>query len=197
MKYLIEETKDGIGSSGDPMIGFEGRSEFSIAAESIRLEAEHDAQALGEDPQSLPVRLEVASKIAALRLSWYIKSTGQTQAEVAAQLGLSRGHLNRVLNDKAPLGYTAYKRLFQLETITAILSWIERTKSTEEQDHFETLFSGIRVADPYARVLFCLGSVFGESALQDFMDSTGTLTPIPAEADAPEALHTAIRKAAA
>ncbi len=188
MRYLIEETPDGIGNAGE--------SEFSIAAASIQLEAEHDAVTLGEDPQSTHVRLDIANRIAALRLSWYVKSTGRTQAEVAAQLGLSRGHLNRVLNDKAPLGYAAYKRLFQLETITAILSWIERTKSAEEQDRFEQLFSGIRIADPFARTMYVLGSVFGESALQDWQDSVGTLTAIPAEADAPEALNAALRKVA-
>ena len=193
MNYLVSRS-DGITNSGDPIEAI--RSPFGVLSDSIRLEAEHDAANDGEDPASLPVRLDIANRIASERISLFIESTGQTQGEVARQLGVSRGHLNRVINGKATLDYATYQRLHTLETITAILGWIERVKTPAEQDHFEQLFSGIRVADPFARTLYTLGSVFGEGALQDFADSTGTLTPIPAEQDAPEALHTAIRKAA-
>lgn len=191
MNYLVSSS-DGVTNCGDPIEAI--RSPFGILADSIRLEAEHDAINLGEAPNSLAVRLDIANRIASERLALFIDASGSTQGQVARQLGISRGHLNRVLNGKATLDYATYQRLHTLETITAILGWIERTKSSEEQEHFETLFSGVRIFDPYARTLYALGSVFGEGALQDWQDSTGSILPIPAEQDAPEALQAQIRK---
>lgn len=195
MHYLIEKDADGIASCGDPMPGFEARSEFSIMAESIRLEAEHDAVNLGEDPTSPHVRLDIANQIASLRLSLFVEQYGLTQADAAISLGISRGHLNRLINGKSVIAYPIYRRLHLLEMINAMLLWIDRTKSTEGKAHFETLLSGLRIADPYSKLLYALGAVFGETALQDFRDSAGTLTGIPDEADAPEALQAALRKA--
>lgn len=194
--YLIEHDPDGIGSSGDPLPGFDGRSEFSIMAESIRLEAEHDAVNLGENPDSLHVRLDVANQIASLRLWLFVERYGLTQADAAISLGISRGHLNRLINGKAVISYEIYERLNLLETINALLIWIDRTKSSEQKDHFEALLSNVRIADPHAKLLYCIGAIFGETALQNFKDSTGCMTPIPDEADAPEALQAALRKVA-
>ena len=193
MNYLVSSS-DGVTNCGDPIEAI--RSPFGVLAESIRLEAEHDAITDGEDPNSPAVKLDVANRIASERLSLFIESSNQTQGQVAAQLGVSRGHLNRVLNLKAPLDYKSYQRLFELEQIVSILGWIERTKTPAEQEHFEALFSGVRIFDPYARTLYVLAAVFGEGALQDWQDSTGSILPIPAESESPEALQAALRKAA-
>jgi len=196
MQHLIETNENGITNCGDPLVGYQGKSEFSIMAESIRLEVEHDAINDGEDPNSLPVKLDIAIQVAALRLSMYTERSGQNQSQVAARLGISRGHCNRLIHGKAAIEYSVYQRLAQLETIDAILMWIDRTKTDAEKDRFEALFGGVRIFDPYARVLFCMGACFGGFALQEFRDS-GNMTPIPKEADAPEALSAAIRKAVA
>ena len=195
MNHLISTLSDGIANCGDAC--FADRSPLTILSESIRMEAEHDAIALGEDPRSPNVRLEIASKIAALRLVLYVEQSGQTQGQVAAHLGISRGHINRLINGKAVIDYKTYQRLHELETICAILGWIDQTKSQDQKDHFETLAAGIRIADPYAKTLFILGAVFGEGAMQDWQDSTGTIIPIPAQTDAPEALSNILRKATA
>lgn len=193
MKYLLETDPDGIASAGDPIPMHNPRSEFSTLAESIRLEVEHDAIADGEDPKSLAVRLDVAIQIAALRLRLYAEESGLSQGQVAAALGISRGTVNRILRGRTCIAYQTYKRLALLEELSAILAWIDATASDKDKALFESLLDGVSISDPHSKALYCLAAVFGPMAYADFRDN-GTLTPIPAEADAPEALSLAIRK---
>lgn len=193
MKYLLETDHDGIASAGDPIPGHNPRSEFSTLGESIRLEAEHDAVSDGEDPKSLAVQLDIAVQIAALRLRMYAEESGLSQGQVAAALGISRGTVNRILRGKTPIEYKTYRRLGLLEELSAILACVDSMASDKDKALFESLIDGVNIADPYSKALYCLGAVFGPMAYSDFKDN-GSMTPIPAEADAPEALSLAIRK---
>ena len=119
------------------------------------------------------------SVLAELRETYFM-----SQEWLANQIGISRGHLNRILNGKSLVDYDIYERIIRFRSMTKILLWIESSVSEREKDNFRSALSATSISDPYIKTVYCASMFFGNKYLwySPVFDATDT----PSYADKPE-----------
>lgn len=184
--HLIELDANGVGSVGDPHIGFLGKSEFSAKVDQFRTEGLSDAAEL----ETIPHRLKVAKFAAATRLEMFAKSQGLTQGALAARLGVSQTAMSSYFSRMAAIPYRTYEDLAILERVTDLKAWIVLNHS-DLVDKFEDAARAecTDALPEIAKVVRAVEKVFGDMGWQDFRDwQGGSFTPIPPFDESPEGL---------